>query len=189
MAIVESNFLTHGLSGLFGDVVFRQLRGKTYVSPRPASPKTQSEAQRNNRSKFKDASVYAKACMLIPEKKAYYAQKAKKLKLPNAYTAAITDYMRKGTIEEVETPKTNGKKPENRIRVFTRKPNFEMHQVHVSVVDEQGTILHTGAARKFDRDVFDFSLPDNLNAVPGMMLTIHASGVGGDVISHTTAFG
>lgn len=41
------------------------------------------------------ASQWAQGVLLDPEKKAYYARRAKALKLPNAYTAALTDYMRK----------------------------------------------------------------------------------------------
>lgn len=44
-----------------------------------------------------------------PALKAYYWRKAQKLKLPNAYTAALTDYMRKGKIESVNRKKYTGK--------------------------------------------------------------------------------
>src|SRR6187549_3376369 len=43
---------------------------------------------------FRKASQWAKTILLEPDKKAYYQKKAYKLKLPNAYTAAIADYMR-----------------------------------------------------------------------------------------------
>ena len=39
--------------------------------------------------------------LMVPEKKAYYTHKAKKLKLPNAYTAAICDFMPKGEIKKL----------------------------------------------------------------------------------------
>ena len=62
------------------------------------SKKKESDAQRNTRSKFRDATSWAHAILDDPEKKAYYQKRAKMLKLPNAYTAAVTDYMRKPKI-------------------------------------------------------------------------------------------
>jgi hypothetical protein len=38
--------------------------------------------------------VWAHEVLCDPDKKKYYEQRAKALKLPNAYTAAIRDYMR-----------------------------------------------------------------------------------------------
>ena len=80
---------------LGGTLVFKILRGKTIVTSRPRSPKTESEQQRKNRAKFKQGSIWAKTILLDEQKKAYYKQQAKKLGLPNAYTAALADYMRK----------------------------------------------------------------------------------------------
>jgi hypothetical protein len=40
------------------------------------------------------------------EKKVYYQQRAKALKLPNAYTAAVTDYMRKPKVEKMQQGNT-----------------------------------------------------------------------------------
>lgn len=96
MAIVNTNPLVNGLSGMLGrTLVFKTLYGKTIVASRPRPPKTQSESQKANRSKFRDASRWARATLHDPKRKAYYQKKAEKLNLPNAYTAAIADYMRK----------------------------------------------------------------------------------------------
>ncbi len=96
MATVATNPLINGLSGMLGkSIVFRTFRNKTVVAAAPSPPKRQSEQQRANRSKFREATAWAQATLQNPERKAYYQKKAKKLGLPNAYTAAITDYMRK----------------------------------------------------------------------------------------------
>ncbi|MBT1702357.1 hypothetical protein [Chryseosolibacter indicus] len=103
MAHVRENDLTEGLSGKFGrKFVFKQLRGKTIVARRAKPTTKESALQRDNRERFKKASAYAKAMMLIPERKAYYWEMAKEMKVPNAYTAAIADYMRKPVIKEAE---------------------------------------------------------------------------------------
>jgi hypothetical protein len=102
MAIVTNNPLVNGLSGMLGQtLVFKNLRGKTIVAGRPRPAKTQSEQQRQNRSKFRQAAAWAKTVLRDPQKEAYYQQKARKLHLPNAYTAAITDYMRRPQLKAI----------------------------------------------------------------------------------------
>ncbi len=53
-----------------------------------------SDRQRLNQSKFKDAAVWAKRVLEDPLQKEHYQQQAAKSGLPNAYTAAIAEYMR-----------------------------------------------------------------------------------------------
>jgi len=97
MARVATNPLLNGLSGRLGkSLVFKMLRGKIIVASRPSPPTKESAQQRRNRNKFKQASAWAKAELLNTMTKEYYTMRAKKLKLPNAYTAAIKDYMAPG---------------------------------------------------------------------------------------------
>jgi hypothetical protein len=150
MAQVKLNKIIEGFSGRVGEIVFRTYRGKTYFAQRPSKPKNESEGQRKTRTKFKLATEYAKQMMNDPQRKAYYTKKAKKLALPNAYTAAITDYMRKPAIERVDASKYNGK-ADDRIMIFASKKNFKLDRVSVVVMSpndivlEQGTAEHVGA--------------------------------------------
>jgi hypothetical protein len=94
MAVSKNNPITHGASGMIGGtVVFRTWNGKTFMYNRPRKPTKQSEIQKENRLKFKMAASYAKRMMNDPVKKEEYKQLAQKMNLPNAYTAAITEYM------------------------------------------------------------------------------------------------
>src|SRR6218665_3230742 len=101
MASITSNIITTGLRGRLGDaLVFKTMHGKTFVSTPARLPdrRKESVAQRSTRVNFQQASQWAQLILLNPERKAYYRQRAKALKLPNAYTAALTDYMRKVNI-------------------------------------------------------------------------------------------
>jgi hypothetical protein len=131
MAQVRANDLVEGLSGAFGPMVFKQYNGKTVVCRRGRKPTKESEHQRKNRDRFRKATLYAQHAMTIPERKVYYQRKAKKLKLPNAYTAAITDYMRKPRIAEVT-------KNENLVRVAASKRNFALANVKVLCFNKTG---------------------------------------------------
>lgn len=132
MATVRTNPIVNGLSGMLGrTIVFRTLRGKTIMANRPSPPKKESEQQKTNRSKFRDASHWAHQVLLDPVKKDYYLKKAKKLKLPNAYTAAIADYMRSAKISR---PIAIG----NSITYDVSKKDFELNKVEIMVKNTDG---------------------------------------------------
>jgi hypothetical protein len=99
MAQVGINDVTTGLRGKFGeDFIFRVMRGKTFVSRHGRKPDKSREtlAQRRTRDTFKNASAWAKE-PIIPGQKEFYLERARQLNLPNAYTAALKEYMsRKG---------------------------------------------------------------------------------------------
>jgi hypothetical protein len=148
MARSKNNPLTKGLSGMVGkQIVFRTWNGKTFVSVAPKKPKRQSPVQKENRTKFKRATVYAKNMMKDPVKKAEYMEISKKLQLPNAYTAAITDYMRNPEIEELDLANYSGKAGEE-IKVTVSKKDFDIQEVEVIVVDKNGEVIEEGKAKK-----------------------------------------
>lgn len=96
MATVANNDLTRGLRGRIGKwFVFRMVRGKTIVShaPRKPDPLKQSRAQLQTRNTFREAAAWAVRILLDPAKKQYYADLAAAQALPNAYTAAVREYM------------------------------------------------------------------------------------------------
>lgn len=128
-------------------IVFRSWNGKTYISAAPKKPKRQSPIQKENRSKFKRATMYAKNMMKDPAKKAEYKEIALKMQLPNAYTAAITDYMRNPQIEAVDLVNYSGKADEE-IKVVARKKDFQLQEVEILITDDNGEVLEEGRATK-----------------------------------------
>src|SRR5882762_1016848 len=125
MAIIRNNPITQGLSGMLGNtIVFRNWNGKTIVANRPSPPRKQSAQQKSNRDRFREATEFAQAVTLDPVKKEYYKQKAALMKLPNAYTAAITDYMRRPT-ETIETQKDGSAK------ITVAKKGFTLQKAEV----------------------------------------------------------
>ncbi len=155
MAIIKDNVLMEGASGMFcKSIVFKQLRGKTVVCPRPAKPRTQSEQQKEGRDRFRQASQWAKAILLDPDKKAYYKKKAHKLKLPNAYTAAITDYMRSPEVKQI-----NQYDDKKTFSIY--KKDFDLTQVNIVLNTKSGET----ETRTLPKGEFFFWLhPSELNA-------------------------
>jgi hypothetical protein len=165
MATVATNMIINGLSGRLGrSLVFRTLRGKTFVSPVARKPdkKKETVAQRTTRVNFQQASEWAKMMMLNPEKKAYYKQRAKVLKLPNAYTAALTDYMRKPTIAKTQQ--------RNTITYRINKPGFMLRDVTVAP-DEAGLQPRAVTRRQNDAWVIDYLPNDDTPSLLTLIIT------------------
>jgi hypothetical protein len=155
MAIIKDNILTEGLSGMIGDViVFRQLRGKTIVANKPRRPRSESAPQRENRLRFRTASAFAKLALKDPQKKAYYVAKARKLNLPNAYTAALTDYMRKPAITAVKCKDAS----RGRMTITAGKAGFSLASVTVTLLNSEGTSMAAGSAVLKDRRKNEWSV-------------------------------
>jgi hypothetical protein len=147
MAISKNNALTHGASGMIGGViVLKNYNGKTVIANRPKKPTKQSPLQKENRTKFRRATAFAKQMMADPVKKAEYWEKAKELNLPNAYTAAITEFMRKTEIDDLDVSAYSGKANE-KISVKAGKKSFEVGQVEIVISSAQGSI-ETGKATR-----------------------------------------
>jgi hypothetical protein len=164
MAQVKLNKIIEGFSGRVGEIVFRTYRGKTYFGQRPSKPQKESEGQRNTRTKFKLATEYAKLMMKDLERKAYYTKKAKKLALPNAYTAAITDYMRKPEIRRIDASKYNGK-PGDHITILASKKDFKIDRVSVIVTSQDDVLLEQGSAEYSAAGIWHYQC--SLTSPPG----------------------
>jgi len=131
MAIIKNNDIIEGISGKLGNFVFKQVRGKTTISPCPPKPTTQSDSQKGTRDRFRKASEWAKNVLMDADQKAYYQKKARKLKLPNAYTAAIADYMRSAKVMQVNSY-------HDKTTFSIHKKDFEVKQVDIVVKKDSG---------------------------------------------------
>jgi hypothetical protein len=157
MAISKNNPLTHGASGMIGGtLVFRSWNGKTFMYNRPKKPTKESLVQKENRQKFKMASNFAKRMMQDPLKKEEYKQLAKTMNLPNAYTTAVTEYMRKPEIHSVDLEGYSGGANQE-ITISASKKGFEIESVEVIVISDKGEVVEQGKATKNDRDKYSYS--------------------------------
>jgi hypothetical protein len=90
MSIATNDSLLKGTRGKLGTLITRNVKGKTIISRAPEPDRPQTEAQKNNQNQFREASAFAQAATGDPGIKAYFKKEAEKLKLPNAYTAALS---------------------------------------------------------------------------------------------------
>jgi hypothetical protein len=159
---VATSLLHRTITGAIGDLVFRQYNGKTVVSVRPVyKNETNTEGRRQLRDRFRQATFHASHAMEDPKKKAYYQQKARQLKLPNAYTAAITDFLRKAKVTAMTRSSFSAKKGEI-ILIRLSKSVFKITKVKATMCNHQGEILsEQNLTRATDKGTFYFTLTDD----------------------------
>lgn len=103
MAVLKKNLFLQGASGMLGgQLVYRSVNGETIVSSRPERRRVISETQRMQNNRFKYASAFAKQAIqddvLGP---IYAAAVVRMIRYQNAYTLAVTDYMKAPEIGDI----------------------------------------------------------------------------------------
>ena len=138
------NSIMRGMSGALGEeLVFRQRAGKTVVSLPPISREDDpTDKQQEVRTKFQEATRYAKTALANPDLKAAY--KAKSPLGASAYNTAFADYFRAPEILNVDITGYNGIVGDT-IHVIATD-DFKVKAVQVTILDGAGAILETGAA-------------------------------------------
>jgi hypothetical protein len=163
MGIVKTNPLLKGLSGRHGNMILRTFNNKTFFSRLPSKPLKQSAHQKLNRTKFQMAADFSKEMMKNPERKAYYSKKAKKLNLPNAYTAAIADYMRVMEMT-IEVSKESGSDTDHIICIHVTKKHFDIPAVEITIQDADRNIIEKGTGDVGVRGLWIYKPTDRLLA-------------------------
>jgi hypothetical protein len=98
MKIPDDSPFFHGASGKFGNMVFRQRNGKTYVSSLPCkSTHKLSESQFLAQQRFREAAAYAKAMIDDPETRAALTKRLGPGQ--TAYTLAMSDYYKANSLK------------------------------------------------------------------------------------------
>ena len=93
------------------------------------SNKEITQAQQDVRDRFREATRYAKDILLDPKRKIHYTERARNQQLPNAYIAAVTEYLRATPLVKVMG---NVKRAVNLPQVQTRAIKPVIHQPKVT---------------------------------------------------------
>src|SRR5215211_7810786 len=125
-----------GLSGGMEDWVYQMRNGKTYLGPKPSCTKEPSQAELNQRERFKEASVYDKTVLADPAAKEFYAPIAKGREI-TVYALAIGDYLKVPTIEPLELAKYKGRVGD--LISITTKDDVGVVELNVELTRTDGT--------------------------------------------------
>ena len=130
-------------SGMLGNLVIRQVNGKTIISIRPKKREVPTDHQLKTKARFMLAVDYAKKQMADPNSKALY-KKAAVREIPNAYTAALKDFLNKPTVTIVDVKDYTGAIG-SEIHVVA-KDDFEVASVRVDIYNAADALLESGYA-------------------------------------------
>jgi len=145
--IYDNNNVMATTRGKIGDIYIRQFKnGKMYGSamPRKRGPLKPGGADQVSASEFARASAVVKEWLKEPAVKAKYLAFVKAGKFQNSHAAAMTDYRRKAQIMDISFRNFNGEW--SWVKVKIDKKDFPVREVHVTLVDEEGTIIESGLA-------------------------------------------
>lgn len=146
MAKVKHNNFTTGLSGKFGNIVFRQMKdGTTVVAAAPDfTDRVFSEAQLATQSRFQQASAYARAAARENPLYAEFAAGTSK----TAYNVALSDWYHTPDIQQVTVQ-------EGLVHVEATD-NVLVSNVVITIKDEQGRTLEQGEAARISESLWEY---------------------------------
>lgn len=180
MAESKNNVITHGLSGLIGDmIVFRNHYGKTIVSSKPKERTGEpTDAQKTHQAKFQQAILYAKAAINDPATMQGYKDKAKDGVRP--YNVAVADFFHAPDFQSVDLNAYTGKIGDTiKVRV---SDDFKVKEVSVTILNADGTEVEKGnAVQMAETDDWIFTATKANASLDGDKIVIRASDIPGNI--------
>ncbi|MDR2917765.1 MAG: hypothetical protein LBV72_00155 [Tannerella sp.] len=182
MAKVENNLFLLGIRGMIGNqMVYRNCKGKIILSKRPQCTGYQSDAQKKQRLRFKEATIYAKAALTDADTFKAYSEKAQHSEdALTAYNVAVADYLNLPVIKTVHLDEYSGQPGEG--IVVSATDDFEVKEVTVKIRQNDYTLVEKGIALA-DANGLDWKYTTQSANIPltGSMVTIRVSDRPGNV--------
>ncbi len=151
MAKLVKNLYLQGASGMLGgQLVYRSVNGETIVSSRPERRRTISETQKRQNTRFRYATMFAKHAIQDDVLGPIYAEAAARMiRYQNAYTLAITDYLKAPEIGDILLE--SGASGNTLIVEAYEQP--QVAKVVVDILTEDEQVLTTGKATLTDNGI------------------------------------
>ena len=140
---VKLNPMFEEARGQLGDLVFREVRGKTFAGRKPSGSGEPTADQTAQRERFKQAAAYGKSALANESTRALYEAAAKNKDMP-VFAATIADFFNAPVIDALDLVLYNGQEGDP-ITVSARD-DFAVMNVHVSITDEQLNPIESGNA-------------------------------------------
>lgn len=127
----------------FGDVVFREVNGKTIACRKPTGTDEPTEGQLAHRDRFKQAVAYGKSAMANPVIHTQYQEIARRRNAP-VFSLMIADFFNPPTISSVDVMTYYGAIGDT-ISIHV-SGDFSVVNVYVTIQDLQGNPVEMGQA-------------------------------------------
>ncbi len=170
MARVQLNPVLEQIQGQVGDLVFKRYEDQVVLA-RKSSPSRQAAtpAQLATRERFRAAAQYGKLVMADPTLKALYATAAKGKKKP-IFSVTVADYFHAPSVTAVMLNGYTG--AANETITVNAYDDFEVVVVTVTLTNEGGTVLESGAAVVENGR---WTYTTTTNVTPGTTVTVTAT--------------
>ncbi|MEP7135255.1 MAG: hypothetical protein ABI904_10010 [Chloroflexota bacterium] len=141
---VKLNPMFEQVSGQLGDVVFRELRGKTIASRKATLSAAASANQVAHRERFKLAAAYGKSALADETVRAQYEELAKTKNMP-VFAATIADFFNAPIISAVDLSAYTGNVGD--VIKVNALDDFGVAGVHVTISNaDTDALIENGAA-------------------------------------------
>ena len=161
MARLTKNLFLQGASGTLGDqLVYKRVNGETIVTSKPVGRGEISEAQKRQNMRFKYATVFAKNAIADDVLGPIYAAGADRMKrYQNAYTLAVTDYLRAPEIGDIILE--SGASGSTMLVEAYEQP--QLAKVMVDILAEDESLVASGEATVTDNGIqWEFTLTQDI---------------------------
>lgn len=158
------------LSGGMGDWVYQLRNGKTILGMKPLNTKEPSQAQMDQRARFKKAAAYAKFALADEATRRIYEAAAEEKGIP-AFALCVADFLKGPAIEEVDTSAYNGHDG-SPIGILT-SDDVGVVNVHVTITDGNGTTIESGNAVESVIGTGHWSYMATASIAPGIPVNIN----------------
>ncbi len=173
MAHVRLNPAIESIRGRVGDFVYKTFEGQDIVTRVPDfSNRVLTDAQKAAIEKFCRAAGYGKIVMADEQAKTLYEQVAKSRHQP-LFSLIMQDFLNAPQVEEVDLSGYTGQAGEKIYVVAS--DDFEVMAVHVTISEESGDPIETGAAVKSTDGSGRWVYTTTAPAPPGTPITIGVS--------------
>lgn len=179
MAQSKNNVVTHGLSGLVGDMlVFSNRHGKTFVSSKPKERTGElSQKQLENKAKFQEAILYAKTAIRNEAINEVYKKEA--VDGASTYNIAVADFFKAPNINEIDVRGYMGKIGD---KISIQVIDITVEEVTVTIQNPDGTEVEHGNATYSElTGKWEFTAKANNASLDGDKIIVTATDMPGNI--------
>jgi hypothetical protein len=132
-----------GLSGGMQDWVYQYRDGKTYLGPKPRRTREPSQAELNQRERFKEAALYAKSALADPATREFYETVAAERGTP-VFALAVGDFLNQPSIKPLDLSNYKGQVGDPIL--IRAVDDIGLADVEVELTASNGTQIEKGKA-------------------------------------------
>ena len=129
--------------GSIGKLVFKKVRGRTVVSKKPVVTAEPSQAQRDQRIRFKETAAFGKFAQNDPALRAIYEPIALAREV-TVYTVAVQDYLKKPVVKPLDLFQYKGRVGDPIL--IEARDEVAISSLEVTIDSDEGALIESGQA-------------------------------------------